>query len=339
MQKEILAIVGPTASGKTELGLRLAREQNGEIISVDSRQVYRFLSVGTAKPAGTWEPSPALRAPSPIAPSPIGRGPTAEVERSIGVGLLPMGEGGRRPDEGSYLVQGIPYHLVDSWDPNDRFSAATFVKEATTRLADIRSRGKTPIFVGGTGLYYKALVDGLAPMPPADENLRTELRALAEKRGRPFLHQELFRIDPAAAARIPANNIQRVMRALEVYRLTGKPISQWHAEHPKTNSSSDLRLTYIGLNPGKKELHRRIEERSRKMIAEGMIQETRDLLNRGYAENCPALTGLGYRRVIDFLKGSLSKEDLLKFLVLDTRQYAKRQMTWFTHQLEIEWKK
>jgi tRNA dimethylallyltransferase len=294
MSQEILAIVGPTASGKTDLGLRLAREQNGEIISVDSRQVYRHLSVGTAKPQGRWN--------------------------------------GDR-----YEVDGIPYP-VDFWDPLNRFSASVFVKEATARLADIRGRGKTPIFVGGTGLYYKALVEGLAPVPPANESVRAELQTIAEKKGRPYLHKELSHVDPESAARIPANNIHRVIRALEVHQLTGKPMSVWHQEHQTAleRNGHSFPLKYVGIELKREELQKRIEERSRKMIAAGLIAETRDLLNKGYPENCPALTGLGYPRVIAFLKGQLSKEDLLKYLIQDTRQYAKRQMTWFKHQLKVE---
>lgn len=207
------------------------------------------------------------------------------------------------------------------------------------------------MLVGGTGLYFKALTEGLAPMPSADPALRAELKAVADKEGRPHLHHELARVDPESAAKIPANNIHRVIRALEVYRLTGKPISRWHQEHREEFKSiprsprrqryggRGLPLKFIGLDPGKEELHHRIEERCRRMIAEGMITETRDLLNKGYPESCAALTGLGYPRVMAFLKGQLSKEDLLKYLIQDTRQYAKRQRTWFKHQMEIEWKK
>jgi tRNA dimethylallyltransferase len=298
MSQEILAIIGPTASGKTEMALRLAREQPTEIISVDSRQVYRHLSVGTAKPQGHWTPetkkSPAL-----------------------------------------YLVEDIPYHLVDFWDPLQRFSAAAFVHEATQKISQIRARGKTPLLVGGTGLYYKALTEGLAPLPPADEKVRERLRQQAEKNGRSQLHRELAHRDPKAAAKIPANNIHRVIRALEVYELTGKPISQWHEEQLAPRDKITLR--FLGIDWPREELHRRIAERSERMIHQGFIQETQDLLNKGYPENSPALSGLGYPRMIAHLKGELTKEDLLTYLIQDTRQYAKRQMTWFRHQLPVTW--
>jgi tRNA dimethylallyltransferase len=285
-----LAIVGPTASGKTELGLHLAKEQNGEIISVDSRQVYQFLNVGTAKPQGKWT-------------------------------------------EGHYLVDGVPYHLVDFLDPAKRFSAADFVRRAESAVKDIRARGKTPIFVGGTGLYYKALTEGLAPLPEADPELRARLKHEAEKKGREHLHKRLQKIDPAGDKKIPANNIQRLVRALEVYELTGKPISLWHKEHQKKG----LSIKFIGIDLGREELVKRIEARSQAMLENGIVTETEKLLKQDYSATCPALTGLGYPRVVACLKGKLSKGECLRLLIQDTRQYAKRQMTWFRHQLPVQW--
>ncbi len=317
MNNPILAIVGPTASGKTELGLRLAKEQNGEIISVDSRQVYKHLSVGTAKPRGKWY---------------VVRG------------------------KETYVVDEVSYHLVDILDPAKSFSAADFVHLATEKVAEIRSRGKNPIFVGGTGLYFKALTEGLAPLPPADHAVRSRLKKEAEDKGRKTLHKRLAAVDPKAAAKIPVNNIQRLIRALEVYELTGKPISQWHKEHssrasspavsgrgsmdsPPVAAGNDVQLQFVGIDIDRAELIHRIEARCRTMIEEGMIEETQALLNRGYAEDCPALTGLGYPRIISMLKGTISKDDCLKLLIQDTRQYAKRQTTWFRHQLQVTWKK
>jgi len=286
---DILAIVGPTASGKTELGLTLAQKQNGEIISVDSRQIYRHLSVGTAKPHDT---------------------------------------------------RGIAYHLIDFLDPDQRFSAADFVRLATEKLRDIRARGKTPILVGGTGFYFKALTQGLAPLPPADAGIRARLKKTAEDKGRLHLHRKLEKVDPVAARKVPANNIQRLIRALEVYELTGKPISEWHKEHRSRPSSiAPSSLKFIGIDRPREELVRRIEARCRTMMESGMIEETQTLLNQGYAETCPALTGLGYPRIVTHIKGTLSKEECLRLLIQDTRQYAKRQMTWFRHQLQVAWKK
>jgi tRNA dimethylallyltransferase len=295
-----LAIVGPTASGKTVLGLRLAREQNGEIISVDSRQVYQFLPVGTAQPTDTG---------------------------------------------------GLPYHLINFLDPKESFSAAQFAERAKSLIQDIAARGKTPILVGGTGFYFRALTEGLAPLPSADPEIRSELRRIADEMGRLFLHDELTRVDPHAAQKIPANNIQRVIRALEVFKLTGKPISKWHEEHQRVPSSglrpsspsgrgiSSESLSIIGLYPGKEVMEQRIRDRAAWMLDNGMIDEAQSLLKRGYPETCPGLTGLGYPRVVAYLKGTLKRDELLTLLIQDTRQYAKRQMTWFRNQMKVEWKK
>ena len=287
MDKPTLGIIGPTAAGKTERALELAHHENVEIISVDSRQVYRHLAIGTAKPIGTWK-------------------------------------------DDRYLVGTIPYHLVDILDPNECFSAAQFVQAAEAKIAEIRARGKSILLVGGTGLYFKALIEGLAPMPPADAKIRDQLHQEAKRSGRAALHERLKKIDPAAAEKIPANNIARVVRALEVYLLTGKPISEWHKEHQR-RSHLDVRFLY--LDPGKEELKRRIEARCRRMVEQGMIEETRALLDKGYAADCPALTGLGYPRVIAYLNGEIDREELLRALIQDTLQYIKRQRTWFRNQI------
>jgi tRNA dimethylallyltransferase len=296
MDFSITAIVGPTAAGKTTWALQLAREQNGEIISVDSRQVYRELTVGTAKPPGTWT--------------------------SV------------------YAVEGIPYHLVDFLDPRDAFSAAAFARRSDETIQDILRRGKKPILAGGTGFYLKALRDGLAPMPPADDALRKKLFTLSQEKGRLFLHQQLAAVDPEAAQKIPFNNIHRVIRALEVYRLSGQPLSVWHAEHQQhlRDHPGKYRFRILGLDPGMAELARRIETRCKAMLEQGMIEETQGLLKRGAAENCPGLSGLGYPRVVSYLKGLMTKTELLRLLIQDTRQYAKRQRTWFKTQLEVAWK-
>ncbi len=292
----ILAIVGPTASGKTALALQWAQAEDGEIISFDSRQVYRHLLIGTAKPAGRWE-------------------------------------------RGIYWVNGIAYHLVDFCEPNQRYSAADFVESAKTLISNILRRGKKPIFVGGTGFYLKAFQNGLAPLPPADAGLRNELLALAEEKGRSHLHAQLAAVDPEAASKIPPNNIARVVRALEVRRLTGRSISVWHREHreSRTETKSNYTLRCVGPLLDRALLHKQIEARCRLMVENGMIEETEVLLRSGVADDCPALTGLGYRSVIAHLRGKLSREQLVATLIQETRQYAKRQLTWFRHQMKVEW--
>ncbi len=300
-------MVGPTASGKTEKALELAAANNAELISVDSRQIYEHLAIGTAKPEGKW----------------VGR---------------------------AYLVRGVPYHLVDFWDPASTFTAADFVRLALEKIHEIGQRGKKPILVGGTGLYFKALHEGLAPLPPADPKTRARLKQEAEDRGREHLHRRLAQVDPEAAAKIPANNIQRLVRALEVYELTGKPISLWHRQPTMrpippaggeggkaTGKSHDVKIRFIGIDLGREELLRRIEARCRTMLKDGMIEETQRLLALGYPRDCPALTGLGYPRILSYLQGTISQEECLRLLIQDTRQYAKRQMTWFRHQLPVTW--
>jgi tRNA dimethylallyltransferase len=296
---ELLAIVGPTASGKTVLSLRMAREQNGEIISVDSRQIYRHLSVGTAKPAGAWTPE-------------------------------------------GYEVEGIRHHLVDICEPTETFSAADFIRRAEPTIAQIQARGHKPILVGGTGLYFKALSQGLAPLPKGDESVRADLRRILHEQGSSGLHDELKRVDPDAAAVMSPAHTTRLMRAIEVFRLTNKPISQWHREHQEERASrgdKNIRFKAIGIAVDKAVLHKRIQERCQRMLEEGMIEETDALLKQGLAADCPAFSGVGYPRVIAYLQGRTKKENILAALIQDTRQYAKRQMTWFRNQMDISWKK
>ncbi len=297
MDSTLLAIVGPTASGKSAVALQIAREQNGELISVDSRQIYRKLSVGTAKPPGRWT-------------------------------------------DGIHRVDGIPYHLVDIVEPDEQFSAAAFARAAFEKIAEIRERGHQPILVGGTGLYFKILSEGLAPIPDIDPAVRIRLHNRADRIGRAALHQELAKVDPVSARNIPANNIARLVRALEVYEGTGKPISDWHREHRegRANAPAKLKFNYVGIERSRQELHERIDARCHAMLSQGMVDETRELLAGGYGESCPALTGLGYPRVVAFLRHELTREQLLAQLIQDTRQYAKRQRTWFRNQMTVQWK-
>jgi tRNA dimethylallyltransferase len=296
-----MTIVGPTASGKTTWGLSLAREQNAEIISADSRQVYRDLLVGTAKPGGTW----------------------------------------KKNSDGSsaYFVQDIPYHLVDFLPPDQAFSAAQFIEETEKLIKEIEARGRRAILVGGTGFYLSALEKGLAALPPSNAELRAALREIADTKGRPHLHAELARVDPAAAEKIPANNIHRVIRALEVYKLTGKRLSEWHDDHQKKKKNPARTMEYVGIEIDRETLHRRIEARCHAMVEGGMIAETENVLKKGFSPASPALSGLGYPRVRSYLNNELTREKMTALLMQDTRRYAKRQMTWFRHQMKVTWKK
>lgn len=289
-QEEIkpITLMGATASGKTEAALGLARLLGGEIISADSRQVYKRLTAGTAKPDGAWRE-----------------------------------EGGRRV----YLVEGVPYHLVDFLDPRASYDAASFAADAQRLAGEIKSRGKVPIIAGGTGMYVQALWSGLDPLPPADQAVRDELAAFAEKEGRPALHARLEALDPEAAAKIPVNNIQRVIRALEVIRISGRPISElWTGRFHQALPTHLSR--FIVISWPKKDLIERVRARTLASFVRWEA-ETRALLDEGYPDDCPALKSLGYPQMIDYIRGETDQAAAAERILRVTMAYAKRQSTWF----------
>ena len=277
-----LVICGPTASGKTELALEIARQTGGIIISADSRQVYKHLTIGTAKPQGTYQ-------------------------------------------NGLYTVGGVPYLLVDFVDVTATFNAGAFC----ARAAEIQTRfpDKPLIFAGGTGLYLHSYFVGMDELPPSTPKSRAEVTALLEKYGKAGLHTLLTQKDPASAAQIPPGNVQRTMRALELYLLTGKPASQLKSgaffQLPDPQKSH-----WVYLDWEKELLNARIAART-EQIFDGMANEARTLLSQGYAEDIPALKTLGYPQAIDFLNGTLSRAQAVEEVATKTRQYAKRQRTWF----------
>lgn len=284
-----LCVVGPTASGKTDLALALARELNGEVVSADSRQVYRFLDAGTAKP--------------------------------------------RRDSDG--LVEGRPYHLLDCADPSEPFDAGRFARLAGPLCEDMRRRGRLPIIAGGTGLYVRALLEGLTELPTRDASLRRRLEEAAARKGRLWLHGQLCTVDPVAAQKIPPNNIQRVVRALEVFELTGKPISSfWGRRTSKLGAGAIV----LSIARPAEELRRRIAARAEEMWPL-MLDEVRTLVPARYAGDEPGFQSLGYRQALECLQGRLSREEGLRALIGATTAYARRQRTWFRHQVsgvEIE---
>lgn len=277
-----IVLCGPTASGKTELALELARQTDGIILSADSRQVYKRLTVGTAKPAGTWQ-------------------------------------------NGAYSVDGVPYHLVDFLDVTDTFNAGAFKARAGEIIQN--NPGRQIIFAGGTGMYLHAFFVGMDELPQSTPKTREMLQKLLAKYGKEGLHNALQEKDPASAAAIPAGNVQRTMRALELYLLTGKPASELKSGNffklPDENASQ-----WVYLDWAKEALHARINLRT-DQIFDGMAEEARTLLTEGYAEDTPALKSLGYPQAIAFLKGELARKDALERVATLTRQYAKRQRTWF----------
>lgn len=274
-----LALMGPTASGKTRLAVELAKALDGEVISVDSALVYRGMDIGTAKPG--------------------------EEER-----------------------QGIRHHLIDLLDPAEAYSTGRFREAALASMAAITARGKLPILAGGTMLYFNALFHGLSALPSADSGIRHRIDEEAAVLGWPALHRELARIDPAAAARIHPNDPQRIQRALEVYRLSGVPLSVLRAENrPPPLPFAPVKLI---LAPADREaLHQRIRMRFLDMIHRGFIEEVRALYERGDLHaDLPSIRAVGYRQVWAYIEGKYDRETLIERGIIATRQFAKRQFTW-----------
>jgi len=277
-----LLIAGPTAAGKSEIALLLAEKTGGEIVSVDSMQVYRGLDLGTAKPAA------------------------ADRAR-------------------------VPHHLIDVVDLSEPFDAAKFASLAHKAVAEIQARGQVPILCGGTGLYFKVFLEGLGAAPPADEKLRAGLEAMPL----PDLLRELAERDPVTYDKIDRQNPRRVIRAVEVIRLTGKPFSQqkagWKAEGRRQKAEG------FGLSRRPEELRKRINARVDEMFRRGLVAETEQLLKHGLAQNKTAMQALGYRQVIEHLRGERSLSETIELVKIRTRQFAKRQMTWFRGQMDLNW--
>ncbi len=288
-----IALMGPTASGKTAAAIELAKRHGGEIVSVDSALVYRGLDIGAAKPD--------------------------EAERA-----------------------GIAHHLLDLRDPWQSYSAAEFAADAAAAVRDIVGRGKLPVLAGGTGLYFRALLQGLSPMPEADPAMRAQISAEADINGWPALHAQLAQIDPAAAKRIHATDPQRIQRALEVFRLTGKPISHWQAQPGVARLPA--RVLKLVLAPADRAvLHQRIEKRFDLMLEHGFLDEVRRLRalpQLAQVENpldLPAIRAVGYRQAWQFLDGQGSAAEFRDKGVFATRQLAKRQLTWLRGELDARW--
>ena len=283
-----ITLMGANASGKTEIALELARKLGGEILSADSKQTYKFLEAGTAKPAGAWTETPAGRA---------------------------------------YMVEGVPYHLVDNLDPRATYDAGTFVKEAKAVMAEIEGRGKAAIMAGGTGMYIQAFWNGMDDLPPANPAIRQELTALAEAGGKEALHAHLVEIDPEAAIKIPPGNIQRVMRAIEITRLAGRPVSQiWSGRFYNALPAHEGKFVFLKWQ--RDLLAERVKRRTATRFDE-WAAETRDLLAKGYPEDCPGLKTLGYPQMLDYLAGRLTRPDAVRMITAASMAYAKRQNTWF----------
>ena len=279
-----LLLAGPTAVGKSEIAVRLAEKLGGEIISVDSMQVYRGLDIGTAKPS---------------------------------------------PEE----CARVPHHLIDVVDLTESFDAARFIELAHRTVADIQGRGRLPILCGGTGLYFKVFLEGLAQAPPADDVLRAALRATPL----PELLRELAERDPVSYDRIDRQNPRRIIRAIEVIRLTGQPFSAQRAKWEHATRNTQHAPNCFGLARSQADLQLRIDARVDAMFRRGWVAETEALLKRGLAQNQTAMQALGYRQIVEHLRGERSLPETIALVKLRTRQFAKRQMTWFRRQLHLTW--
>jgi len=227
----------------------------------------------------------------------------------------------------------VPHHLIDILDLNESFDAAQFVRRAQQAVAEIQARGQVPIFCGGTGLYFKAYLEGLGEAPPADAKVRAELEAMPLEN----LLAELRERDPAAFEKIDRKNLRRVVRALEVIRLTGKPFSAQRAEWKPDSASRDPESRFLCLTRPSFDLHARINARVDAMFQRGLVAETRDLLQRGLMENKTAMQAIGYRQVVEHLRGERSLPETIELVKIRTRQFAKRQLTWFRAQKNLAW--
>jgi tRNA dimethylallyltransferase len=283
---QIVILTGPTATGKTALAIELATRYGAEIISADSRQVYRYLDIGTAKP--TLEQRAA-----------------------------------------------VPHHLIDVVTPDERFDSARFRTQAMSVIHGARQRNKRMLVVGGTGLYLRALTQGLFQGPPADHGLRARLQEQEHTEGKGFLHRWLGNVDPAAAARLHPNDIVRHTRALEVFLLTGTPMSRWQQEHGfRERPFSTLTISLVC---ERDVLHRRIEARCQQMIHDGLLEELRQVWAMGYDPTLPVFQTIGYAQMGAFLQQRLGYEDALTQMATETKRLAKRQLTWLRAEPDVQW--
>jgi len=274
--KPLVAIVGPTAAGKTALAIRLCQTFDGEVISADSRQVYRGMDIGTAKP-------------------------TPEERRQV------------------------PHHLIDIINPDEEFTLAEFQTRAYAAIDDVLARGRVPFLVGGTGQYIRAVLEGwTVPRVPPNRALRDRLYHEAEEQGPERLHARLVSVDPDAARKIDPRNVRRVIRALEVYEATGAPISYWQRREPPPYC-----ILRIGLTMPREALYQRIDARVDRMMAAGLLAEVQHLVRSGYSLDLPAMSGLGYAQLGQYLRGEVSLEEAVRLIKRDTRRFVRHQYNWF----------
>lgn len=286
-KKPLIILTGPTAVGKTNLSIKLAKLVNGEIISADSMQVYKGMDVGSAK---------------------------------------------IMPEE----MQGVPHHLIDILEPKDEFNVVVFQKKCKEAMEGIYERGHVPILAGGTGFYIQAVLKDVDFTENEDNNeYRAQLEALGKERGAEYLHNMLKEVDPASAEVIHANNMKRVIRALEFYHFTGKKISEHNEQEAEKEPAYNF--CYFVLNDDRDKLYERIEKRVDVMLENGLVAEVKQLLENGCTRDMVAMQGLGYKEIIDYLEGRITLDEAIYILKRDTRHFAKRQITWFKREKDVIW--
>ncbi len=283
--EKVIVIIGPTCSGKTNLAITLAQKLNTEIISADSRQIYKYLDIGTAKPTNSE-------------------------------------------------LAAVKHHFINLLEPNEVFNAGRFVDEAEIVISRLHSEKKIPIVAGGTGLYIKSLIDGIINTVDSDAELREQLLEKRKLFGNEFLYEELKKVDPKSAATMLPQNWKRVIRALEVYYISGKPIWQHFEEQYHQPGYNFLQF---GLDWERSVLYKRIEERVELMINNGLIDEVSSLLRMGYLKDINSLNSVGYKEIISFLENEISLDRAVELIKRNTRRYAKRQLTWFKADSRIHW--
>jgi tRNA dimethylallyltransferase len=285
LESKVVVIVGPTCSGKTLLALELAELLKSEIISADSRQIYKYLNIGTAKP------------------------------------------------DASQLKR-VNHHFIDILSPNENFNASSFEVQSVEIIKGLHKQNKIPVVAGGSGLYIKAMIDGIIDLEVADPSIKEILMMEREEFGNEFLFDKLKIVDPESASTMLPQNWKRVIRALEVFEQTGKKISQIHSEQER---NLNINFVQYGLMWERNLLYHNIEERVEKMISDGLVEETQEILNKGYKADSNSLNTVGYKEIISYLNGEIDLNRAIELIKRNTRRYAKRQMTWFRKDKRIKW--
>jgi tRNA dimethylallyltransferase len=280
----VSVIVGPTAVGKTRIAIEIARELNAEIVSADSRQIYKLMNIGTAKP-------------------------------------------------GKQERQGIRHHFMDYVSPGQNFSAGEYGKKARLLIAELRSANKNIVVVGGSGLYIRALLYGMISFDQKDEIIRRDLKKQLKETGLSVLYKELEKVDPELAGQLSPNDTQRILRGLEVYRMSGEKLSSLQREN---ETAAAFPYIQIGLTMERAQLYQRINKRVEQMFAQGLIEEVKTLLHKGFAET-NAMNAVGYKEVVQYLKQQLNYQQMMELIKRNSRRYAKRQFTWFRKDESIHW--